>query len=168
MAIINDGVVGISHGDIYELIPNKAHRHLLLNHRNKKFSNFADRMISENKEIREVLFYVRDNVSANWFRTLRGTLTSFILLRYMYYLLNPQWYQHRMDLVFFASYVYLQKQLQRTAKVLIENYGLEDKFYNFRFTKKKLYYFSELLAEEMFEDATKMVTHLKKLQLLKY
>ena len=164
MAVINGGeVIGISHADIYELVPNKSHRKLLINHRNKKFRYFADRMISENKDLQEVLFYVRDNVSENWFKTLRGTLTSFALIRYMYFQRNPQWYNHRMDLVFYASYVYLQKQLQRTAKVLIMNYGLEDRFYNFHFTKKKLYYFSELLAEKMYDTSLDMVKHLEKL-----
>jgi len=165
MAVINGGLVqGISHSDIYELVPDKMHRRLLINHRNKKFRYFADRMISENKDLQDVLFYVRDNVSENWFKTLRGTLTSFVLLRFMYFQINPQWYQYRMDLVFYASYVYLQKQLQRTAKVLIECYGLEDKFYNFHFTKKQLYYFSELLADKMFDTSKDMVKHLDKLQ----
>ena len=87
-----------------------------------------------------------------------------IIIRYMYFQMNPQWYEHRMDLVFYTSYVYLQKQLQRTAKVLIECYGLEDKFYNFHFSKKKLYYFSELLAEQMYQTSLDMKEHYYKLQ----
>jgi len=165
MAYINGGLVlPITHRDIYDLVPNKSHHKYLTQHRTPKFIHLADRLISVNPDLQEMLGFIRDNVSKSWIKRIKGYIIGYALRMYMFYNLNPQWYAYRMDLLFYASYVFIQKYLQRLASVMINEYGYTNKFYNFYIPKDKLYSLSKLYADSMYETSLDMVKHLKKLQ----
>jgi len=161
---INGGlVISIPMSQEYELLPDRYKSSLLLKHRTKKFQYLADRMIMVNPQLKELLSYVRDKVSVRWYKTIRGRILGLVMVRYMVYHMNPQHYSHRLDLVLFANYSIIQNYLQRIVKVLIKNYGLEDKYYGLKIQKQKLYELSKLWANDMFDTSLKMVEHYHKL-----
>ena len=123
MGCINGGeVTGFTMADEYELLPDRYKSSVLLNGKPKKFQYLADRMIMVNPQLSELLSYVRDKVSVNWYKTIRGKIINLMLTRYMYFHMYPQRYGHRMELILYANYFIIQQYLQRIVKVLIKNY----------------------------------------------
>ena len=165
MEAFNGGkVISIPMAYEYELLPIRSMRSNLLKHRAKKYYYLVDRLLMVNSELRMILSYVRDKVSVNWYKTIRGAIIGLVLVRYMMFHLNPQWYQFRMDLVFYANYSIIKNYLQRIIKVLIKNYGLEDKYYKLYITPKNLQMLSKLWAKDMYDDSIKMMEHYHKLK----
>jgi len=165
MAYINGGqVLGMTLKDEYEFISRKD-RHKLLQHRSKHYHHLIDRMAMVNPDLREVLSYVRDNVSKKWYSTIKGSLIGLMMIRYMHYFLYPQQYAYRGDLILFANYFLLQQYLFRIVGVLIHEYNLPNRYYGFKIKKDKLYKLSELFYDEMEDVVTeKLVPQYKKLE----
>jgi len=164
MSYINGGqVISIPMAHEYELLPDRIIAAKLVNGKAKNFQYLADRMLMVNPELKEVLSYVRDKVSVNWYKTIRGRIITLMLTRYMMFQMNPQWYAHKMDLVLFANYSIIKNYLQRIIKVLIKNYGLEDKYYKLYIKPKNLHNLSKLWARDMYDTSLKMVEHYHKL-----
>ncbi len=164
MAIINGReVIGMTWADEREFIDEK-NRHLLLQHRTKYFYHLVDRLRMVNPDLDTLLCYVKDNVSVNMYKTIRGRIIGLMLIRYTNFLLHPQWYAHKGDLIFFANYFHIQQYLQRMVKVLICNYDYPDRYYGFKIKKHKLLKMSELFAQGMLPTVEKkMLPHYKKL-----
>lgn len=132
MAYINGGLVlGVSHKDLYELVPNKKHYKYLIQHRTPKHIYLVDRLISYNPELKDMLDYIRDNVSRDsWYKSIKGYVSGYMLRVFMYYQLNSQQYAYRVDLMLYSSYAFLQKYFQRLVKILIEVYNYRDRKIN--------------------------------------
>ncbi len=164
MRYINGGeVASVSSLDEYEFISRK-NRHLLVQHRSKKFSYLADRMVMVNSDLRDLLSYVRDEVSENWYKTIKGRIIGMLLIRYVIFSLYPQQYGHRGELILYANYSIIKNYLQRIVKVLICNYDYPDKYYRFKIEKNDLYQLSQLFYDRMEPTVTKvMVPHYKRL-----
>ena len=141
----------------------KEIRHKLLQHRSKHFHFLVDRLTIINSDLREVLRYVRDNVSERWYKSIKGRISGLMLIRYMEYLMYPQQYAYRGDLIFYANYSIVKSYLQRLAKVLILNYELPNRYYGFKVPTEDLYRQSILWTDEMLPTAEKMVKHLHSL-----
>lgn len=165
MAYINGGqVLGMTLKDEYAFI-SRRNRHLLLENRSKHYHYLIDRMVMVCPDLRELLSYVRDNISTKWYSTIRGSLVGLMLIRYTHYFLYPQQYSHRGDLILFANYFLLQQYLFRIAGVLVNEYNFPNKYYGFKIKKDKLYKLSELFYDELQSVVTeKLVPHYKKLQ----
>lgn len=164
MSYINGGqVISIPMAHEYELLPDRYKHSLLVKHRIKKFQYLVDRMIMVNPQLDELLSYVRDKVSVNWYKTIKGRIISLMMVRYMMFQMNSQWYANKMDLLLFANYSIIKNYLQRIIKVLIKNYGLEDKYYKLYIKPKNLHNLSKLWAKDMYDTSLKMVEHYHKL-----
>ncbi len=164
MAVINGGLVlGLSVAEEVELVSRK-NRHLLLQHRAKHFYYLFDRLVMSCSDIQMLTEYVKDKVSDHWYRNIRGRVVGMVLIRYMNYLLNPQWYAYRGDLIFYANWVIIQQYLQRVTKVLILDYGFENKHYAFKIKKDRLFRLSGMFYDDMHDTAKKMVEHYRKLE----
>jgi len=162
--IINGGdIMAISKAREYQLLPDKRINRNLIKHRTKQFQHLVDRLLLVCDEMRGVLSYVNSEVSENWYKTIRGTILGMLLVRCMIYQMNPVHYKYRGDLIFYANYSIIKNYLQRIIKVLICNYGLEDKYYKLFVPKQKLYQLSELFYDSMYDDSLKMVIHYHKL-----
>lgn len=121
---------------------------LLFQHHTKKYYYLVDRLAMYNSEIRDILDAVK-RVSTHWFKVVKGSLINMMLRRYMVYMMNPQQYGHYGNYIFAANYCQLKMYLQKIAKVLICNYGFEDRYYKLHINKKKLFELSELWANKL-------------------
>jgi len=163
MEAFNGGkVISIPMAYEYETVT-RYERQLLTQHRRQKFQYLADRLLMVNSQLREVLEFVKVNVSEKWYKVIRTRILTLMMIRYMMFQMNPQWYAYRADLIFYANYSIIKNYLQRTIKVLIKNYGLEDKYYKLYITPKNLKMLSKLWAEDMYDTSLEMVKHFEKL-----
>jgi len=148
----------------YEMFEyDKKRTHVLTQHRIKQFYPLFDRLLMVNPELKLIVEWVEANVSARWSKSIRGYVLNLCRISYMSYLMNPQWSGNQSDYVFKYNYIIIQQYLQRTVKVLIENYGLENKHYALKIKTPALNKLSKLFAEKMFDDSIKMLKHYYKL-----
>jgi len=170
MAVLNDIGEGVRQYSIsmareYELLPDRGKRHLLLQHRTKKYSHLSDKLVDACPELNEVLTHVRDNVSENWYKTIRGRIIGLLLIRCMVYQMSPKCYP-RGDLLLYSNWSIVKSYIQRTIKILIltPEYALPNKYYKLQIPQQKLYELSQLFYDEFYEDSVKMMHHYEKLQ----
>ena len=167
MAYINGNlVVGFDTRQANELFNyNRYHRHLVTQHRTKEFWFIFDRMRMMNPELDEMIRYV-EGISVKFAKSIRGRVVNMLLIMYMAFLLNPQQYAYRGDLILYANYRHIQHYFKRMVKILILHYGYPDKFYRFEIKKDKLYKLSQLFADSVHETVEKkMVPHYKRVVL---
>ncbi len=119
---------------------------LLFQHHTKKYYHLVDRLTMLSSEIKSILEAVSE-VSSHWHKVVKGTLINMMLRRYLVYTRNPQHYGYYGNYIFAANYCQLKMYLQKIAKVLICNYGFEDKYYKLDIAKKKLFKLSKLWAD---------------------
>ncbi|CAI6151285.1 MAG: hypothetical protein SPLUMA2_SPLUMAMAG2_00113 [uncultured Sulfurimonas sp.] len=161
--VYNGGlVVGMTTTEDRKTYPQEI-RHKLLNHRAKNYHYLVDRLMIVNSDLREVLEYVRSNVSENWYKTIKGRIVGLMLVRCMDYELYPAKSSHRGDLIFYANYAIIQSYLFRLVKVLILHYDFPHRYYAFKVPSDELYKQSVLWFDSMYEDSIKMVKHYKRL-----
>ena len=164
MRYINGGLVtSVPMSYEYELLPDRAMSSNLMKNVTRNFYHLFDRMVMVNPDLKEIMDFVRDKVSVNWYRTLRGRVINLMLVRFMVFQMYPQRYNHQSDLILYANYSIIKHYIQRTVKVLIKCYGLPDRYYKLKIPKEKLYTLSKLWANDMFDTSVKMVTHYHKL-----
>ena len=164
MSIINGGdVMAISKAREYELLPDRKKAAVLVNGKAKHFQHLVDRMVLVNPDLRVILSYVNNEVSNNWYKTIRGRIITLMLTRCMVFQMNPVHYKYRMELLLYANYSIIKNYLQRIVKVLINSYGLPNKYYKLFIPQNELYKLSQLWADEMYETSLKMVIHYDKL-----
>ena len=149
MSINNGGeVIGMTYHDERQFL-SRYNRFILTHHHTKRFYHLFDAMLRVNPELREMVVFVRKNVSENWWKNIRGRVINDLMVRYLYYSLHPQQYAFKGYLVLYANYFYIQQYLQRIVRVLIENYNYESKFYNFAIKTESLLRLSNLWGDEM-------------------
>ena len=165
MAVINGGLVpSISSARLYEeLNYNKTHSKYLTQHRTPKFRYLADRMVMVNPQLKEVLEFVK-GISEHWYISIKSAIVGRFLRMYMVFQMYPQQFNHQAELLLFANYSIIKNYLQRIIKVLISNYGFEDKYYKLYIPKKKLHSLSKLWAKDTFQTSLYMVKHYEKLK----
>ena len=166
MSVINGRLVmGLNTTTVNKMFGyDRYKRHLLLQHRSKHYVHLVDKLERINPEFRELLEFIRDNVSVSWYKAVRGRVTGFILIMYLDYHLFPQQYSHRGDLIYYANAFYIQQYLQRIAKLLRISYNYPSKNYQFKIQKHKLLKFSEYCYDETQEIVTrKMIPHYQRL-----
>ncbi len=165
MKYINGGLVKpVTMKEQYALLPDRIKAEYIVKNRTKKYWYLADRMVMVNPDLKNMLDYVRTNVSDHWYKTITGRIINLMLYRYMWYKMNPQHFQYRGDLILFANYMIIQNFLQRTAGILKKEYGYEKKFHNFWIKKKDLYKLSVLWYEDMIGEMDMMVKHHNRLK----
>ena len=147
MAVYNGGT--ITSIPSYYRYMTRYQRQLLLKHRAKHFHHIADMIIRSTPELPEMLEFVKNEVSENWYKTIRGHLVWEVMVRYVIFCLNPQHYAHRGDLIFYANYVHLQQYLQRIVSVLINEYNYPHKYHPFKINGDRLYKMSCIFADEL-------------------
>ena len=154
----------LSIADRYEMFEyDKKRTHLITKLRTKQFYDLFDRLLMYNTELKLIVEWVEANVSARWSKSIRGYVLNLARVSFMNYLMYPQRWNYQSDLVFKYNYIIIQQYLQRTVKVLIENYGLENKHYALKIKTPALNKLSKLFAEKMFDDSIKMLKHYYKL-----
>lgn len=165
MAIINGGEVkGMCWKSEREFI-SKKHRHLLLQHRAKNFTYLVDRIAMVCPELQELLLLIKNNITIKGYKDLRGRIVGFMLIRYTDFVLHPQQYSHKGDLIFLANWFLIQQHLFRVVgKLKHLAFIPKEKYYKFKIKKTKLYELSKLYAEKMLPiTQEKLVPHYKKL-----
>jgi len=123
----------------------------LVQHHTKKFYHLFDAMVRYCPELQELTEWLHKH-HERLYKYIRGRIIGLMLIRYLAYLLQPQAYAHRGDLIFFANYKHLQQFLFRMVKMLRMNYNLEapfDRCWSFKIQQKNLYKLSQMWAEDM-------------------
>ena len=168
MGYINGGlVIGMSWHEERAFISRK-NRHLLLQHRAKKYHYLVDWLIPHCSELQELLDVIRLNGSEHGVKGVKGRIIGFMMIRYIDYFLYPQRYAHKGDLIFYANYFLIQQHLFAVVGKL-KHLGQipKDKYFKFRVKTDTLYKLSQLFYDELQEVVTKkLVPHYKKLHKL--
>lgn len=161
MGVINGRLVPGFSSD-YELIPNRYHRHLLVQHRIKKYWYLFDRLLMVNPDL-QVLMKEIKSVSEGWAKAVKGRVVGKLLILFMEFSMYPQQYSHRADLMFYASYIFFKKYFQTLHTVLTKRCGKQLDNMTFLVPKKKLLHLSELYADELMDEANEMKQHYQRL-----
>ena len=140
-------------------------RHLLLQHRSKKYHHLVDRLILHCNELQELFNIIRANSGSHAVKTLRGRIVGMMMIRYLDYFLYPQRYNYQGELIFYANYVFIQQHLF-TVVGKLKHLGHIDKsrYFKFRIKTESLYKLSNLFYEALQAIVQKeMLSHYKRL-----
>ncbi len=164
MAYINGGLVYPITFSMESDYVEKYHRYLLVQHRSRQFYYLMDRLLLICPDLQALFDHFRAIGNERMIKYVKGRITRAMLIRYMIFLMYPQQFAHRGDLLFYANWVVLQGFLQRFTRVSIECYGLPNKFYGFKLDKHKLFKTSGQWYDAMEPVARlKMIPHFHRL-----
>jgi len=135
---------------------------LLFQHHSKDYYYLVDRIVMVSPEWK-VVFDAIGGVSKRWLKSVKGRIVGIMLRRYMMYLDNPQWYGNYGDYFFASTYSIIKSYLQRVIKVLINNYGLHNKYYKLQIPKHKLIKLSELFYTGMIPLCERLLPRYRKM-----
>ncbi len=135
---------------------------LLFQHHSKDYYYLVDRMVMVSPELKVVMDSV-GGVSKRWLKSVKGRIVGMMLRRYMMYLDNGNWYGNHGNYFFSANYSIIKSYLQRVIKVLINNYGLHNKYYKLQIPKSKLIKLSELFYTGMIPLCERLLPRYRKM-----
>ena len=131
-------------------LTSKHNRHLLLQHRAKKYHYLVDRLMLHCCELQELFNIIRANSGSHAVKTLRGRIVGLMMIRYLDYFLYPQRYNYQGEMILYVNYIFIQQHLFGVVGKLKHLKHIDkNKYFKFRIKTEPLYKLSNYFYDEL-------------------
>ena len=138
MSFNERGIQGLTDGEVFHLFgkATESKRKNFVRKRCIKREAISKLLLEYYPDLRELVEFV-SKLNKEWSTGMVTRGSNRLILAYSHYNLNPQQYDNRSELIPYITLSWLVGDWKRQIKLLIDKYGMDGRYYEFKITDKE-------------------------------